>query len=238
MQSLELPLDRPRPRVASLRGASESLCFSAELVKRLSAVSRRQKATLFVTLLSAWVSLLQRYGGEDDFVLGTSIAERPRTELEDLIGFFVNTLPLRMDLSGDPPFSEVLRRVQRTTLGALAHRDISLGQLIEAANSMTTRPEFGHRHQPIFQVAFVMLNAPMEPPRIPGLEASLLDLDPGAAKVDLTLYVQETLRELKVTCQYSTDIFLPATITGLLRSYESVLEKVARGPISGFPSCR
>ena len=121
---LELPTDRPRPAVQTHRGAIESLALSKELTDALQAMSRREGVTLFMTLLAAFKTLLYRLTGQEDTIVGTPIAGRNRTELEGLIGFFVNTIVMRTDLSGQPTFRELLGRVRETALGAYAHQDM------------------------------------------------------------------------------------------------------------------
>jgi hypothetical protein len=146
---LELPADRPRPAVQSFRGAARPLSLSPELSGALITLSRREGATLFMTLVSAWSALLSRLTGQADFTLGTPVAGRRRLEIESLIGFFVNTLVLRPDLSAAPRFTELLSRVRREALDAYAHQDLPFERLVE-----DLAPERSLAHTPLFQVMF------------------------------------------------------------------------------------
>ena len=160
---LELPTDRPRPAVQSHRGAVLRFTLPPELGGRLSAVGRAEGATLFMTVLAAFQLLLARYSGQDDVVVGTPVAGRTRPELEGLIGFFANTLALRTDLSGDPTFGQLLRRVREATLGAFAHQELPFEKLVEAL-----QPERSLAHAPVFQVALALQDAAGAPPSSPG----------------------------------------------------------------------
>src|SRR5205085_3180491 len=145
---LELPTDRPRPKVQNFRGATLAVELPPEITEELKALSRGEGVTLYMTLLAAFQTLLHRYTGQDDITVGSPIAGRNRSELEPLIGFFANTLVLRTDLSGDPSFRELLRRVRGMALGAYAHQDVPFERLVEEL-----RPERSLSHTPLFQVA-------------------------------------------------------------------------------------
>ena len=150
---LELPTDRPRPAVQTFNGAREWLVFSEQLTDSVLALSQREGATLFMTLLAAFKVLLYRYTGQEDVIVGSPIANRPQTETESIIGFFLNNLALRTDLSGDPSFREALARVRKTALEAYAHQDVPFEKLIEAL-----KPERDLSRTPIFQVYFNLFN--------------------------------------------------------------------------------
>ncbi len=204
---LILPTDRPRPAVQTFRGASLSMPLPGGLATELRALSQQQGATLFMTLLAAFGALLSRYSGQSDLVIGTPIANRTRSELEGLIGFFVNTLALRLDLSGDPSFTTLLERVRVVATGAYAHQDLPFEMLVAKL-----APERHLSHTPLFQVMFALENLPEEtlPEEAPpdkGLGAEehpnktprsfdstapgvILETS-GAAKFDLTLAVAE-----------------------------------------------
>ena len=152
---LELPTDRPRPPVQSSRGGRESLLLPSRLCEAVRALSKAEGVTLFTTVLAAYQVLLARYTGQDDIVVGSPIAGRTRTETEGLIGFFVNTLALRTDLSGDPTFRELLVRVREVALGAFAHQDVPFDQVVEEL-----QPERDMSRTPIFQVSLAMQNVP------------------------------------------------------------------------------
>ncbi|MDP7042368.1 MAG: condensation domain-containing protein, partial [Gammaproteobacteria bacterium] len=148
---LNLPLDKPRPPVETHTGATRSLQLDTQLAERLNALAMSQGCTLFVLLLAALQALLHRYSGEDDLVVGTPISGRQRSEFEGLIGFFLNTLAIRTDASGNPAFSELLSHVKDSTLGAFAHQDLPFEKLVEELH-----PVRNLSHAPIFQVLFVL----------------------------------------------------------------------------------
>ncbi|MBU8895093.1 non-ribosomal peptide synthetase [Corallococcus sp. H22C18031201] len=222
---LELPADKARPALLSSRGARQVLHLSPELTQGLKALSQREGRTLFVTLLSAFQVLLSRYTGQDDVVVGTPIAGRSRTEVEGLIGLFVNMLALRADLSGRPTFREVMRRVHETTLDAYAHQDVPFERLVDGL-----KPERHLSHTPLFQVMFVLQNAPMPPLEAPGLVMESQPVDTGTTKYDLSLLVVDLPQGLRVTVEYSTDLFEAETATRVLAHYRELLEGVVARP--------
>src|SRR6185436_4387668 len=151
--ALELPADRPRPPMPSGRGNVETVIIEEDVTTALSALARRRRTTPYMTLMAAWKTLLFRYTGQTDLLVGTPIANRNRAEIEDLIGFFVNTLVLRTDLSGDPTFVDVVDQVREVTLGAYARQDLPFDRLVEEL-----APERSLSHNPLFQVVFVLHN--------------------------------------------------------------------------------
>jgi amino acid adenylation domain-containing protein len=222
---LELPTDRIRPARQTFSGATCSLMLSGALGERLGALSRGEDATLFMTLLAAFNLLLSRYARQTDVVVGTPIAGRNHPECEDLIGFFVNTLALRTDLSGDPSFRELLRRVKAVTLGAYAHQDIPFARLAEELQTQRnlSRP-------PFFQVVFTSQNAEHEQLELPGLKLGSRALSNEVAKFDLTLGVAELADGLLASVEYNTDLFDETTINRLLRHFEILLESIVEAP--------
>ncbi|MBI4624601.1 MAG: amino acid adenylation domain-containing protein [Verrucomicrobia bacterium] len=222
---LELPTDRPRPAVSSYRGAVETLELPPRLHSKLAALSRRERATMFMTLLAAWQTLLHRYTGREAIAVGTPVAGRSLPETETLIGLFINTLVLRGDLSGNPTFRALLARVRETVLDALAHDDVPFDKLVEALH-----PERSVSHAPLVQVMFALEHAPLEAVPWPGLRLTQLELDSGTAKFDLTLYLVERAAGLTARLEYSTDIFDAATIRHLLGHYHVLLEGIAAEP--------
>ncbi len=179
---LDLATDRPRPPIQTFAGARRYTALSESLVQRLRALSNREGVTLFMTLLAAFDVLLWRYSGQDDVVVGTPIAGRNRSELEGLIGFFANTLPLRVDVSGNPRFRELLGRVREIALDAYAHQDIPFDKLVEVL-----RPERSLSQTPLFQVIFAFENSsPTQ--EFPGLNMKWLEVDRGTSRCDLSLF--------------------------------------------------
>ncbi len=222
---LDLPLDHPRPEVLSTRGATRSLELSRELLDALHAFGRRAGTTLFVTLLAGFQALLHGLSGQDDVNVGTPVAGRTRVELEDLIGPFVSTLVIRGDLSGDPSFLALTARVREATLAACAHQDVPFERLVEEL-----APKRATRHAPLFQVMFVLQNADRRPRALRGLTLSPIDVDTGVAKVDLTLWMREHEGGLHALLEYSTDLFVPATIDRMLAQLDALLRAAVDRP--------
>ena len=222
---LNLPTDRPRPSRQSFRGSSQSLEFSRELTDRLKALSQKQGVTLFMTLLAAFQTLLYRYTGQEDIVVGSPIANRTRTEVEGLIGFFVNTLVLRANFAGNPTFRELLGRVRNTALDAYEHQDLPFEKLVEEL-----QPERSLSYSPLFQVMFVLQNAPSTGLELEGLSVSRLRVGAETAKFDLTLSMHETVEGLRGSLQYNTDLFDDATITRILGHFATLLEGIVKEP--------
>ncbi len=222
---LDLPTDRPRPPARSLRGEQQTAIINNELYEGLRSLSRAQGATLFMTLLAAFKTLLYRYSDQSDLCIGTPIAGRNRLETEGLIGFFVNTLVLRTDLSGDPSFCDLLGRVRETTLGAYAHQDLPFEKIVEEI-----RPQRSASYTPMFQVMFALENVPAET-----LEAQGLTLEPvqgkrETSKFDMALYLHETGSEMLAVLEYSSDLFEAETAIRLLAQYEALLASILRDP--------
>jgi amino acid adenylation domain-containing protein len=219
--ALELPTDRPRPSVQSFRGAHETFTLAGETVKGLSALCRREGVTLFMTLLAAFQALLYRYKEQPDIVVGTDIANRNNTEVEKLIGFFVNQIVLRTDLRGDPTFIELLRRVREVCLGAYAHQDVPFEKLVDAL-----KPERSLNHAPLIQAKLVLFNAPMIELKVGDLALSPIEIDYNHAQLDLIFNLVETGRGLRGRVEYSIDLFDAATIRRLWQEFEMILKAV------------
>jgi hypothetical protein len=222
---LELPTDRPRPAVQTFRGAHENFKLPGELVEALRALGRREGATLFMTLLAAFQTLLHRYSGQPDMVVGTDVANRNSTEVEKLIGFFVNQVVLRTNVAGDPTFREVLRRVKEACLGAYAHQDVPFEKLVDAL-----RPERSLSYTPLIQAKLVLGHLPTAALRIGELEMNPLEIDHKHAQLDLILNLVDTGQELRGRVEYGTDLFNAATVGGLCQEFEIVLRAVASDP--------
>ena len=204
---LEIPTDHPRPAILSHGGSSQPFRIDPDLTCRLKEACARVGGTLYMGLLAALQIFLARYTGSQDIPVGTPMSGRNDVLLQNLIGCFINTVVMRTDLSGDPGFSSVLKRVREVVLGALSHQDVTIEQLIRHL-----RPERHRGHAPFFQVALILQNTPKQSPRLPGLDVEELEFDRGMAKFDLTLEVVEHDGGLNCEFEYRTDLFEPATI--------------------------
>jgi len=222
---LQLPTDYPRPPVQTYQGGYQSLELPKNLTQALKDLSQQERVTLFMTLLAAFQTLLYRYTGQEDIIVGTPIAGRNQVEAESLIGFFVNTLALRTYLSGNPRFQELLNRVREVALGAYAHQDLPFEKLVEELQHERDRSR-----TPLFQVMFVLQNTPTSALELPGLTVNSLDLDSGTAKFDLTLFIMETAQGLRASLEYNTDLFNAATITRMLGNFQTLLEGIVANP--------
>src|SRR5262249_49327669 len=184
--SLQLPTDFARPAQQTFHGARCRVHFGRELTLAIEALSRREGATTFMTLLAGFSALLQRYTGQDDLVIGSANATRHRAEIEGLVGFFVNSLVMRIDLSGDPTFRELVGRVRRTALGAYTHQDLPFEMLVEEL-----APDRDPSRNPIFQVMFALQNAPMEELSLGDLQVSLIRAKVETTRFDLEVHLWE-----------------------------------------------
>ncbi|HLK55511.1 MAG TPA: amino acid adenylation domain-containing protein [Chthonomonadaceae bacterium] len=230
---LELPTDRSRPAIQSYRGARLRQEFSPELTSGLKALCQQEGVTLFMTLLAAFQTLLSRYSGQDDIVVGTPIANRTQAEIEGLIGFFVNTLALRTDLSGDPGFVEVLKRVREVCLGGYAHQDLPFEKLVEEI-----QPQRSMSHSPLFQVLFSLANAPRVGLDLEGLEVGRAGSEGVSAKFDLSLVMWETGGKLGGALEYNTDLFDAERMQRMLGHFQVLLEAIvlnAQQKLSALP---
>ncbi|WP_375491859.1 amino acid adenylation domain-containing protein [uncultured Nostoc sp.] len=222
---LELPTDYPRPAVSSFQGASYSFELSDDLYVALNKLSQQYGSTLFMTLLAAFQTLLWHYTGSEDIVVGSPIANRDRTELEGLIGFFANTIALRTNLAGNPTFEDLLTRVRTKLLGAYAHQDLPFEQLVEEL-----QPQRNLSYTPVFQVMFVLQNTPMSVFELPGLTISPLTIDNGSAKFDLTLEITETPQKLFANLEFNTDLFESSTIKRMAGHFQTLLQEIIANP--------
>jgi amino acid adenylation domain-containing protein len=220
-QVLELPTDHARPVRQSFRGGTEQRSLSSGLLDRVNAVGKGERASLFMTLLAVCQVLLMRYSGQEDFGIGTVIANRKRIEMEQVIGFFLNTLVIRANLSGEPTFREVLRQVRKAALGGYEHQNLSFEKLVEEL-----APDRDVSRTPIFQVLFTTLGEP-DQLEFGELELNGFEADIGMSKFDLTMSVQEAPQGAAVTINYATDLFEAETIRRMLGHYEQLLKAVA-----------
>ncbi len=222
---LDLPTDYPRPAIQSYRGNYQNFEITTPLTKKLITLSQQTGVTLFMTLLAAFVTLLHHYSAQNDIIVGSPIANRNRLELEDLIGFFANTLILRTDLSGNPTFLELLERVRRLTMAAYTHQDLPFYKLIEEL-----QPVRHLGYNPIFQVFFALHNTPTEQLDLVDLKITFLKFNYEATFTDLTLQLQEIEDHLVGTFGYNTDLFEAVTITRLIGYFQNVLESIVANP--------
>ncbi len=233
-----LPTDRPRPAVQSPAGAWLTLHVPREVTSQLHALGQQQGATLFMTLLSAFGLVLRHHAGQDDLVIGTPIANRNHAEIEGLMGFFVNALPLRLRFSRDSSFRELVAQVREVTLAAYSHQDLPFEKLVEEL-----RPERNPAHHPLFQVTFAFQNLPtLEGPRQNGLSAGMdaahaSDVAQGMVKFDLSLHMREEPDGLVGALGYSTTLFEEATIRRWVEGFLRLLREVAREPERRLADC-
>jgi amino acid adenylation domain-containing protein len=218
---LQLPADRPRPTVTTFTGAKQYFTFSKTLTDALNQFSQREDATLFMTLLAAFNTLLYHYTDQEDILIGSPIANRNRAELEGMLGLFVNTLVLRNNLSGDPSFRELVHRVREVTLDAYAHQDLPFEMLVEEL-----QPDRDLSRNPLYEVMFVLQNTPMPAQEISGLTLRTLELDSGTAQLDIFLSMSESQQGLTGFLEYNTDIFEEVTITRFISNFQALLENI------------
>ncbi len=219
------PPDLPRGRKAGRRGALLHVELPAELTAAVRALGRRQGATTFMVLLAAFAVVLRHATGQDDLVVGTDLANRGRLETESLVGFFVHQLPLRLDLSRDPAFAELLSRVRETALGAYDHQQVPFGLIVDALKLDRTL-----KVSPLFQAKLIVQNFPRSVLEAPGLLATPVFLDGGTAQLDLLLALEEGAPELRGWINYSTALYEPATLRALFDRFRTVLEIAAAQP--------
>ena len=222
---IDLPTDHARPAVQTFRGAHQSLVLPKHLQEGFKALSRQEGVTQFMTLLAAFKVLLYRYTSQDDLIVGTPIANRNRLETEGLIGFFVNALVLRTDLSGNPSFRELLRRVREVCLGAYGHQDLPFDRLVEELHVQRDLSR-----NPLFQVMFVLHNTSLRAVELPGMTLSPVEGDSETAHFDLTLQILDTEQGLTAAFVYNTDLFEAATITRMLGHFQNLLEAMVADP--------
>ncbi|MBW3655740.1 MAG: non-ribosomal peptide synthetase, partial [Gemmatimonadetes bacterium] len=230
--ALELPADHPRPPVQSFEGRTHRFPLPGA-VEALRALGREEDATLFMVLLAAYKTLLARYTGQGDLVVGTPVANRDRAETQGLVGFFVNTLPLRTDLSGDPTFREVLRRVRETSLGAYAHAELPFDRVVEEVH-----PERNLSRSLVFQAMFLLDESSREPVRLGPLEMVPLEVDAGTSMFDLTLGIEKAGGGFGGRLEYATALFGAATIERMAEHLCVLLRGIAAdpdAPISALP---
>ena len=222
---LRLPTDRPRPKVQTYRGATQSFTLNTDLTQKLQTLSRNLGTTLFMTLHAAFTTLLYRYSGQSDILIGSPIANRNHSEIESLIGFFVNTLVLRTRFEENPSFEDLLTQVKETTLKAYEHQDVPFEQVVEAL-----QPQRSLSYSPLFQVMFVLQNAPMSELELSGCNWCELEREGTVAKFDLKLSMSETSRGLVGSWEYNTDLFDSSTIERMAGHFQNLLSAIVENP--------
>ena len=222
---LNLPIDRPRPAVQTFRGAVHKFTISKVITEKLNALSQREKATLFMTLLAAFKTLLYRYTDQEDILVGSPIANRNRREIEQLIGFFANTLIFRTDLSNNPTFKELLGRVREVALNAYNHQDLPFEKLVEIL-----QPERDLSHNPLFQVLFSLRNVETPQIELPGLTLSSLEIERKTARFDLALDLEESSEGINAALEYSLDLFDSSTAQRISGHFITLLESITENP--------
>jgi len=223
---LDLPTDRPRPPVQTYRGAAERFALSPELSQRLKVLSQKHGTTMFMLLLAAFQTLLFRYTNEDDIVVGTTVANRERSEIEPLIGFFVNMLALRADCSGNPPFLELLKQIRETTLRAHAHQTAPFEKLVQEL-----RPKRNPGYLPLFQAVFSFHNQPtLTEMTLSGMTLSVLPTEVTTSQIDLLLDLYEASEGLQGAVQYNADLFDRTTIVRMIAHFRNLLEAITADP--------
>ncbi|MDZ8261482.1 non-ribosomal peptide synthetase [Nostoc sp. ChiQUE01b] len=226
LPTLQLPTDYSRPAIQTVSGKRKSFFISANLTQALKTLSRNEDATIFMTLLASFKILLHRYSGQDDILVGSPIANRNQHDIEQLIGFFVNTLVFRTNFSGNPSFQELLRRVRETTLGVYAHQDMPFELLVDKL-----QPQRNLSYTPLFQVVFVLHNAPISEVEMPGLTFSSVEADNNRnVMFDLILHITETESGLDGGLDYNTDLFQEDTICQMVSHLQTLLEAIVANP--------
>ncbi|MGK7940310.1 MAG: amino acid adenylation domain-containing protein [Crocosphaera sp.] len=228
---LQLPTDFPRPPIQTHQGDSYSWELSPELTTKIKSFCQEEGVTLFMTLLAVFKILLSRYTAEKDIIVGTPIASRNRTEIENLIGFFINTLALRTNLGENPSFRELLNRVQQVTLDAYSHQDLPFEKLVKEL-----KPERNLSHNPIFQVWFNMINLPKNGIDCDGLQVKSIPVVETMTKFDLSLYIEEESKNIKLEFVYNNLLFKSKTIEGMARHFQKLIEQVIINPENNISS--
>jgi hypothetical protein len=230
--TLNLPTSRPRQVLQNFWGGTYKHPLAPDLVKDLRSLSRSHGVTFFMTLLAAFQLLLSRWSGQDDVVVGTDLANRTQVETEKLIGFFVNLLPIRLRLSGNPTFVEILEQVREVSLGAFAHQDLPFDKLVEEL-----RPERKLTHNPLVQVLFVMQNTPQITTEFGGLKLGPLGVG-STSRFDLVLFINDPDGTTYETWMYNPNLFDESTIMRVASGYQELLKAIVKDPQHRLDSLR
>ncbi len=222
---LQLPTDKPRPALPTSNGAHFHFTIESALTQSINDFCRRKNVTPFMLLLAAFTVLLHKYSGQEDISVGTPIANRNRSEIENIIGFFVNTLVMRSDLSGDPTFEDFLLQVRETALGAYAHQDLPFEKLVDAIQT-----ERDVRHNPLFQVMFMLQNLPGGKQEASDITIEELKVENGLSQFELTLGLTETAQGMNGSLEYNTDLFTEETIRRMAGHFVRLIDLAIRDP--------
>ena len=224
-EPLDLITDRPRPPIQSYRGATVSLMLDETVSGFVNNMAAKKSATRFMVLLAAFKALLNRHTRQGDICVGTFSANRNRREIENIVGFFVNTLPIRTDLSDDPPFGDLVERVRRNAIDAFTNEDLPFERLLQAVN-----PERNLSRTPLFQVMFVLQNMPLPALNLGGLRCESIELETWRSDFDLTAWVFEAGHRFRIVLDYSTDLFDRDTMSRLLDNFRNLLADACQRP--------
>ncbi len=226
LPTLQLPTDRPRSAIQTFQGAKQSLAFPKALTEALKVLNQQEGVPLFMTLLAVFKTLLYCYTNQEDILVGSPVAGRTRAETKGLIGFFINTLVLRTDLSGNPSFQELLKRIRKVALEGYVHQDLPFEKLVEEL-----QPQRDLSYNPLFQVMFILQNTPIPSVMsLPGLTLFPLEVDSGTSKFDLKLSLWESSEGLNGSLEYKTDLFDATTIARMGNHFERLLRQVVAQP--------
>ncbi|MFN2304254.1 MAG: condensation domain-containing protein, partial [Anaerolineales bacterium] len=226
LPQLELPIDQPRPSIISYNGSQIPIKITPSLTQKLISLSQQQRVTMNTTLLAAYSVLLYRYTGQDDFAIGVPVSGRTRRVLEPLIGFFINTLVLRTDLSGNPTFLDLLHQINQTSIEALDHQHLPFEILVE-----DLQPDRQLNRSPLAQATFQYQDIPIQPTtNIPGLSIEHIPIDPGTSQNDLSLTITKSAEGLEGFARFNTDLFEAATIARFIDYYKNLLTDVVDHP--------
>jgi amino acid adenylation domain-containing protein len=222
---IDLPLDHPRATSRTFQGACEMLHLSLDTLRALKELGRQEGATLFMVLMAAFQALLSRYSGQDQIVVGTDLANRTTPDTERMIGFFINLLAVRNDLSGNPTFRELLGRVREGLLEAYNHQEVPFPKIVQ-----DIQPERSATHNPIVQVLFVMVNVPKARRELAGLRVELFDVPVTTSKFDIGVFVAERPDGLIGYWTYSTELFEQSTMQRMVRHFANLLQSAVIQP--------
>lgn len=221
----ELPTDFSRPALPSFRGDTHYFSLPSHLVEGLRTLGQANHATLYMMLIAAFTVLLHRYSGQTDIVVGMPVANRNRPEIESLIGFFINAVVLRLDLTHTPSFHEYLRRVRQIMLTGLDHQNLPFEKLVEVL-----QPQRDLSRQPLYQIMVAPQGSPLDTLNLPDIDARAIQMHSGMSKFDMTLYLEETAHGVNAALEYSTDLFEATTIARMVEHYLTLIENILADP--------